>query len=90
MISWKDVERSQETMKIEKERKRAIESPFLDNFLKAEAEAREKMIDETTRQLHLAKQYVRYSTMQKVCRNHNTYMLLERCKAETIKLMERC
>lgn len=72
-----------------KREKQVVESPFLDNFLKAEAEAREKMIDETTRQLHLAKQYVRYSTMQKICKNHNTYMLLERCKAETIKLMER-
>lgn len=73
-----------------KREKQVVESPFLDNFLKAEAEAREKMIDETTRQLHLAKQYVRYSTMQKVCKNHNTYMLLEKYKAETIKLMERC
>ena len=75
---------------MEKERKRVVESPFLDNFLQAEAEAREKMIDETTRQLHLAKQYVRYCTMQKVCRNENTYMLLEKCKTELIKLMERC
>ena len=90
MISWKDVEKSQEIIRMDKERKRAIESPFLDNFLKAEAEAREKIIDETTRQLHLAKQYVRYTKKKKICRNHNTYMLLEKCKAELIKLMEKC
>lgn len=86
MISWKDIERSQQMAKREKQ---VVESQFLEGFLQAEAEARESTIDETTRQIHLAKQYVRYSTMQKVCKNHNTYMLLERCKAETIKLMER-
>lgn len=90
MLSWSSIEESWETARRLKEINKAMEQPFLDNFLKAEAEAREQMVDEVTRQLHLAKQYVRYSAMQKVCRNQHTYMLLERCKAETIKLMEKC
>lgn len=50
MISWKDVEKAQEIMKIEKERKRAMEVPFLE----AEAKAREQNIPEMQRLKHLA------------------------------------
>ena len=65
------------------------EQPFLDGFLEAEAEAREKMIDETTRQIHLARQFIRFDKMIKLCRNDQTRKMLERCKADTLKLMQR-
>lgn len=65
------------------------EQPFLDGFLEAEAEAREKMIDETTRQIHLARQFIRFDKMIKLCRNDHTRKMLERCKADTLKLMQR-
>ena len=60
---------------------------FLPNFLDAEADAREKMIDETTRQVHLAKQFIRYDKMLKLCRNDNTKKYLERAKQEILNLM---
>lgn len=66
-----------------------MEQPFLDNFLKAEVEVREKMIDDTTRQLHLARQFCRFEKAQKLCRDERTKKMLERYKLETIKLMER-
>ena len=66
-----------------------MEQPFLDGFLKADAEARESMIAEETRQLHLAKQFIRFEKAQKLCRNENTKAMLERYKRETLKLMER-
>ena len=66
-----------------------MEQPFLDGFLKADAEARESMIAEETRQLHLAKQFIRFEKAQKLCRNENTRAMLERYKRETLKLMER-
>lgn len=65
------------------------EQPFLDGFLKADAEAREAMIDETTRQVHLAKQFIRFDKAQKLCRNENTKAMLERFKRETLQLMRR-
>lgn len=64
------------------------EQLFLDGFLNAEADAREKMIDETTRQVHLAKQFIRYDKMIKLCRNENTRKYLERAKQEILRLME--
>lgn len=63
------------------------EQPFLDGFLDAEADAREKMIDETTRQVHLAKQFIRYDKMIKLAKNENTRKYLERAKQEILKLM---
>ena len=66
-----------------------VEQPFLDNFLKADAEAREKMIDDTTRQVHLARQFIRFEKAQKLCHNDNTKAILERYKRETLKLMGR-
>lgn len=66
-----------------------VEQPFLDNFLKADAEAREAMIEEQTRQLHLAKQFCRYEKAQRLCRDERTKQLIQRCKMQTIKLMER-
>lgn len=62
---------------------------FLDGFLKAEAEARESMITEQERQLYLAKQFCRYSKMQKVCKNDFLERMLEKAKRDIIKLMER-
>lgn len=66
-----------------------MEQPFLDNFLKAEAEARESMISETERQLYLAKQFCRYSRMQKICKSPLMERMLEKAKRDIIKLMER-
>lgn len=66
-----------------------MEQPFLDNFLKAEAEARESMISEQERQLHLARQFCKYDNALKVCKNENTRKVLEKAKRDVIKLMER-
>lgn len=65
------------------------EQPFLDGFLKADAEAREQMIDETTRQVHLARQFVRFDKAMKVCKSEHMRKMLEHFKRETIKLMRR-
>ena len=62
---------------------------FLPGFLEAEAEVREKMITDTERQLHLARQFCRFEKAQKLCRDDRTKKMLERYKLETIKLMER-
>lgn len=64
-----------------------IEQPFLENFLEAEASAREKMIDDTTRQLHLARQFVRFDKAIKLCKNEHTKKLLEKYKRQTLELM---
>lgn len=66
-----------------------MEQQFLDGFLQAEAEAREALITKTERQLHLAKQILRFEKMQKCCKNKSLYDILERYKQETFKLMER-
>lgn len=62
---------------------------FLPHFLDAEAEVREKMIDETTRQVHLAREFIRYDKMMKICKNENTRKYLDRAKQEILKLMQR-
>lgn len=73
-----------------KREKQVVESPFLDNFLKAEAEARESIIEKTETQLHLAKQILRFEKMQKkVCKDSSLYAILERYKQQTFKLMEK-
>ena len=66
-----------------------MEQPFIDGFLKAEAEARESMISEQERQLHLARQFCKYDNALKVCKNENTRKVLEKAKRDVIKLMER-
>lgn len=66
-----------------------MEQPFLDGFLKADAEAREAMIDEEVRQIHLARQFCRFDKAQKLCRNESSKKMLERCKLETLKIMQR-
>ena len=66
-----------------------IEQPFLDNFLKVEAEAREAVISDYERQLHLAKQFCRYEKALKVCKNETMKRVLEKAKRDVIKLMER-
>lgn len=65
------------------------EMPFVDDFLKAEADSREALIDETTRQIHLARQFIRFDKAIKLCKNERTKQQLERYKQETLKLMER-
>lgn len=62
---------------------------FLPGFLEAEAKEREAMISETERQLYLAKQFCRYSKMQKSCKNEFMQRMLEKAKRDIIKLMER-
>lgn len=62
---------------------------FLPGFIEAEAETREQMISETERQLHLAKQFCRYSKMQKVCKSEQMQKMLEKAKRDVIRLMER-
>ena len=66
-----------------------MEQPFIDGFLKAEAEARESMISEQERQIHLARQFCKYDNALKVCKNENTRKVLEKAKRDVIKLMER-
>ena len=61
----------------------------MDNFLKAEAEARESMISEQESQVYLAKQFCKYDKALKVCKNENTRKVLEKAKRDVIKLMER-
>lgn len=66
-----------------------MEQPFLDNFLAAEADARESVIDETTRQVHLARQFMRFDKAQKACKSEHMKKMLEKYKAQTLKLMQR-
>ena len=66
-----------------------MEQPFLDNFLKAEAEARESIIDETTRQLYLAKQFCRYDKQLRICKSPSLQRMLEKAKQDLLKLMQR-
>ena len=66
-----------------------IEQPFLDGFLKAEAEAREALISKTETQICLAKQFCRYEKALKVCKNDFMKKMLEKAKRDVIKLMER-
>ena len=65
------------------------EQPFVDNFLKAEAEAREEVITEEERQVHLSRQFCRYDKALKVCKNEQMKKMLERCKLKTLQLMQR-
>ncbi len=62
---------------------------FLPGFLEAEAEEREKMIDDATTQLHLAREFIRYDKMIKLCKSEHMAKMLERYKLETLKLMQR-
>ena len=61
----------------------------LEDFLKANAEEREAMIDETATQLHLARQFIRFDKAASVCKNEAARKQLEKYKQEIIKLMER-
>ena len=63
---------------------------MFENFDKADTEAQEAMISETERQLHLARQFCKYNKAIKLCKDEKTIQLLERCKRQTLKLMERC
>ncbi len=57
-------------------------------LLEADAKAREAMIAEAERQLHLAKQFSRYTKSLKLCSNPKMREMLERCRMQTIRLME--
>ena len=74
---------------IRKKKMPKYEQPFLDGFLEAEAETREKMIDETTRQIHLARQFIRFDKMQRLATSDRMKKMAEKAKMETIKLMQR-
>ena len=63
---------------------------MFENFDKVDTEAQETMISETERQLHLARQFCKYNKAIKLCKDEKTIQLLERCKRQTLKLMERC
>ena len=62
---------------------------FLPGFLKADSDARESMIDETTRQVHLARQFIRFDKASRVCKSEHMRKMLEKYKMQTLKLMER-
>lgn len=63
--------------------------PLLDGFIEAEAEARDALIDETTRQIHLAREFMRFEKAQKLCQSEHMKKMLEKYKQETLKLMQR-
>ena len=62
---------------------------FLPNFLDCKEDAREELLDKTTSQVHLAREFIRYDKMIKLCKNEHTKKMLEKCKQETLKLMQR-
>ena len=87
-MAGEKIEKARE-LPLEREKPKTYSQPFLDGFLQADAEAREAMIDETTRQVHLARQFIRFEKAQKLCHNERTKAMLEKYKRETLKLMER-
>ena len=56
--------------------------------MEADEKGKEELISETERQLHLARQFCRFSRMQKVCKNEKMQQMLEKYKLQCIKLME--
>lgn len=60
------------------------------NFENASTKEREEMIDETTRQVHLARQFIRFDKALKICTNDSMRKRLEEYKRQTLKLMENC
>lgn len=87
-MSGENLERVRE-LPLDREKPKTYSQPFLDGFLQADAEAREAMIDETTRQVHLARQFIRFDKAMKVCKNEHMRKMLDKYKRETLKLMER-
>lgn len=63
---------------------------MFENFENASAKEREDMIDETTRQVHLARQFIRFDKALKICTNDSMRKRLEEYKRQTLKLMENC
>ena len=61
--------------------------PFLDEFLKSEE--KQKLVEETERQLRLAKQFCRYDKQLRICPSPTLKKMLEKAKIDIIKLMER-
>lgn len=60
---------------------------FLPNFI--ESENKNEFIDETERQLHLARQFCRYDKQLRVCKSPTLQRMLEKAKSDIIRLMER-
>lgn len=54
-----------------------------------EARAREADISYSERRQYLAKQYMKYSNAIKVCKNEKALKMLENCRRQTLKLLER-
>lgn len=63
---------------------------MFENFENASTKEREDMIDETTRQVHLARQFIRFDKALKICTNDAMRKRLEEYKRQTLKLMENC
>lgn len=63
---------------------------MFENFENASTKEREDMIDETTRQVHLARQFIRFDKALKICTSDSMRKRLEEYKRQTLKLMENC
>lgn len=59
----------------------------LPGFLEAEAKARESVISRQEKQVYLARQFIRFDKMQKLCSNPETVKLYEHFKQKTLELM---
>lgn len=61
----------------------------LEGFMNADEKGRELIVDETTRQVHLAREFIRYDKAKKLCRDPKMQAMLEKYKQEILKLMQR-
>jgi len=57
--------------------------------LKAMAYSKEAEISDSATQVHLARQFIRFSKMQKLCSNPVSVKILEEYKRKTLELMGR-
>lgn len=60
---------------------------FIDEFL--QSEQKQKLVEETERQLLLAKQFCRYDKQLRICSSPTLQKMLEKAKMDIIRLMER-
>lgn len=61
----------------------------LEGFMNADEKGRELIVDETTRQVHLAREFIRYDKAKKLCRDPKVQTMLEKYKQDILKLMQR-
>lgn len=57
--------------------------------MNADEKGRELIVDETTRQVHLAREFIRYDKAKKLCRDPKVQVMLEKYKQDILKLMQR-